>query len=105
MAIGAQGHDVAKVSAATVKTYTNNIISQTGLPVYITEMDLGIADDTQQATTMKDLVTEFWTNENIKGVTYWGYIVGATWRSNTGLMSSSGTKRAALTWLMSYLGR
>jgi hypothetical protein len=27
------------------------------------------------------------------------YIVGATWRSNTGLMSSSGQYRPALTWL------
>jgi endo-1,4-beta-xylanase len=41
----------------------------------------------------------------VKGFTYWGYIVGTTWRANTGLMTSSGTKRAAMTWLMSFLGR
>jgi endo-1,4-beta-xylanase len=105
MAIGAQAHDIAKVSGSTVKTYTNNIITQTGLPVYITEMDIGLADDSQQLAIMKDLVTDWWGNENIKGVTYWGYIVGATWRSNTGLMTSSGSKRTALTWLMSFLGR
>ncbi len=104
-AVGCQGHDVAKVSVSTITNYANSIISQTGLPIYITEMDIGIADDTQQATIMKDVVTPLWSNDNVKGFTYWGYIVGRTWRSNTGLMTDSGTKRAALTWLMSFLGR
>ena len=47
-AVGNQGHDVGKVSASTVLTYTNNIITGTGLPVYITEMDVGEADDNTQ---------------------------------------------------------
>jgi endo-1,4-beta-xylanase len=103
--VGCQGHDVAKVSASTVKTYVENIISQTGLPVYITEMDIGVADDSQQLSIMKSIVEPLWANDNVKGFTYWGYITGMTWRSNTGLMSSSGTKRPALTWLMSFLKR
>jgi endo-1,4-beta-xylanase len=103
--VGCQAHDVAKVSASTVTTYTQNIITQTGLPVYITEMDIGVADDTQQAQIMKDIVTPLWNNAQVKGFTYWGYIEGNTWRANTGLMSSGGAKRPALTWLMSFLGR
>ncbi|HEX7508808.1 MAG TPA: endo-1,4-beta-xylanase [Polyangia bacterium] len=103
--VGCQGHDVAKVSASTVTGYVDKIISQTGLPVHITEMDIGVADDTQQAQIMKDIVTPLWANANVKGMTYWGYIVGNTWRANTGLMTSSGTKRPALTWLMSFLSR
>jgi endo-1,4-beta-xylanase len=103
--VGCQGHDVAKVSASTILTYTNNIISGTGLPVYITEMDIGVADDASQASTMSSVVTELWKLDQVKGFTYWGYIVGTTWRANTGLMTSSGTKRAAMTWLMSFLGR
>ena len=54
---------------------------------------------------IKDIVTPLWANANVKGFTYWGYIVGNTWRANTGLMTSSGTKRPALTWLMSFLSR
>ena len=103
--VGCQGHDVGKVSASTVTTYVNNIITQTGVPVYITEMDVGEADDNTQMTKIKDVVTPLWANDQVKGITYWGYIVGRTWRSNTGLMTDSGTKRAALTWLMSFLGR
>ncbi len=68
-------------------------------------MDIGVADDNQQATIMKDVVTPLWSNDSVKGFTYWGYIVGRTWRSNTGLMTDGGTKRAALTWLMGFLGR
>ena len=103
--VGCQAHDVALVSASTVINYTQNIITQTSLPVYITEMDIGVADDTKQAQIMKDIVTPLWANDQVKGFTYWGYIVGNTWRANTGLMTSSGTKRPALTWLMSFLGR
>jgi endo-1,4-beta-xylanase len=104
-AVGNQGHDVGKVSASTVLTYTNNIISGTGLPVYITEMDVGEADDNTQSSKISAVVTELWKLDQMKGMTYWGYIVGTTWRSNTGLITSSGTKRAAMTWLMSFLGR
>jgi endo-1,4-beta-xylanase len=103
--VGCQAHDVGKVSASTVTKYVDNITSQTGLPVYITELDVGEADDNTQMTKIKDVVTPFWANDMVKGITYWGYIEGRTWRSNTGLMSDSGTKRAALTWLMSFLGR
>ena len=47
----------------------------------------------------------FWSNENVKGITYWGYLVGATWVANSGLIQSNGTKRPAMTWLMDFLGR
>jgi len=103
--VGCQGHDVGKVSASTVTKYVDNITSQTSLPVYITEMDVGEADDNTQMTKIKDVVTPLWANDKVKGITYWGYINGRTWRSNTGLMSDSGTKRAALTWLLGFLGR
>jgi endo-1,4-beta-xylanase len=54
---------------------------------------------------MADLVTTFWNDPNVLGITYWGYIVGRTWRTNTGLMTSDGIKRPALTWLLDFLHR
>lgn len=104
-AVGCQSHDIAKVSQATMTSFGQKIIDQTGLPLHITEMDIGIQDDNQQATRMKEFVTWAWQHEKITGVTYWGYIVGATWRDGTGLMTDSGTKRPALTWLLDYLKR
>jgi endo-1,4-beta-xylanase len=104
-AVGAQAHGCANLPAATVQMYIDKIASQTGLPVYITEYDLNIADDNQQKTVMQSQFTMFWNDPNVKGITLWGYVVGSTWQTNTGLMTSNGTKRPAMTWLMGFLGR
>ncbi len=104
-AIGAQAHGLTTASASTTKMYIDKLTSSTGLPVFISEFDLNIADDTQQKNQFQSLFTMFWTDPNVKGVTVWGYIEGETWETNSGLMSSSGTMRPAMTWLMSYLGR
>ena len=105
MAIGAEAHDAYRFSGSTIAASIADIASQTGLPLYVTELDIGVMDDSEQATIMQDLVTTFWNDPNVLGITYWGYIVGRTWRSNTGLMQDDGTRRPALTWLMGFLGR
>jgi endo-1,4-beta-xylanase len=46
-----------------------------------------------------------WQNPSVKGVTIGGYVVGSTWRTNTGIMQSDGSKRPAMTWLMDFLVR
>jgi endo-1,4-beta-xylanase len=102
-AIGAQGHDAYKLSTSTVQGLLDSLASQTGLPVYITEYDINLADDTQQSQVMQSQFTMFWNDPNVKGVTLWGYIEGATWETNTGLMTSSGTMRPAMSWLLDYL--
>jgi endo-1,4-beta-xylanase len=104
-AVGAQAHACGNLSASTVQMYIDKIATQTGLPVYITEYDLNIADDNQQKNVMQSQFTMFWNNSNVKGITIWGYIVGSTWVTNSGLMTSSGTMRPAMTWLMDFLGR
>ena len=103
--VGAQAHACANLSASTVQMYIDKIATQTGLPVYVSEYDLNIADDNQQKNVMQSQFTMFWNNANVKGITIWGYIVGSTWVANSGLMTSSGTMRPAMTWLMDFLGR
>jgi endo-1,4-beta-xylanase len=103
-AIGAQAHDAYKMSTSSVQQYIDKIKSQTGLPVYISEYDIDIADDNQQKNVMQSQFTMFWNDENVKGITLWGYINGMTWKANTGLVSSSGTPRPALTWLLDFVG-
>jgi endo-1,4-beta-xylanase len=102
-AVGAQAHDAFKLSTASVQQMLDKLASATGLPVYITEYDIDLASDTQQQQVMQSQFTMFWNDDNVKGITIWGYVVGATWRPNTGLMSASGSKRPALTWLESFL--
>ncbi|HVU05497.1 MAG TPA: endo-1,4-beta-xylanase [Polyangiaceae bacterium] len=104
-AIGAQAHAAFNVPTDTVKGYIDALASSTGLPVYISEYDINVADDGQQKNVMESQFTMFWTDPNVKGVTLWGYVEGATWLTNTGLISSAGQERPAMTWLMQYLNR
>jgi endo-1,4-beta-xylanase len=104
-AVGAQAHAAHSISTNTVKGFLDKIASSTGLPVYITEYDIDEANDTRQRDIMAEQFTMFWTNQNVKGITLWGYIVGSTWLTNSGLMQSSGQMRPAMTWLMGYLNR
>jgi endo-1,4-beta-xylanase len=102
-AVGAQAHDAYMLSTSTVKGYIDKIVADTGLPVYITEYDINLADDNQQRTVMQSQFTMFWNHEKIPGITLWGYVSGQTWKANTGIMSSSGTPRPAMTWLLDFL--
>lgn len=101
-AIGCQAHDAYKLSTATVKANIDKLASL-GLPIFITEYDIGEADDNKQKKIMEEQFTMFWNHPKIVGVTYWGYVNGSTWRDNTGLMQSNGNERPALTWLKEYV--
>jgi endo-1,4-beta-xylanase len=103
-AVGAQAHDAYKLSNVVVQGFIDNLAA-TGLPVYITEYDIGLANDSDQQQVMQSQFTMFWNDDNIKGITLWGYVVGATWRDDTGLITSGGTQRPAMTWLMEFLDR
>jgi len=104
-AVGAQGHGVSRTATATVKGFIDKITQQTGLPVYLTEYDINVADDNQQKTIMQDQFTMFWNDPNVHGITIWGYIVGSTWETNSGLQQTDNTMRPAMSWLMGFLGR
>jgi endo-1,4-beta-xylanase len=103
-AIGAQAHDAYKLPTNTVKGFIDKLAA-TGLPVYITEYDIAVADDNQQKMIMQEQMTMYWNHADVKGITLWGYIVGATWKNNTGLQQSDDTMRPAMTWLMDFLGK
>ena len=107
-AIGAQAHDLdhASVSLATVTKLLGNLNSQTGLPVYITEMDIDSTDDARQLSLYQQYFPLFMGTSYVKGITIWGWIYGQTWASapNSGLIKS-GTPRPAMNYLMEQLGR
>jgi endo-1,4-beta-xylanase len=103
-AIGAQAHAAYSFPTSTVKTYLDRLAA-TGLPVYITEYDINLADDSQQRNVMESQFTMFYNHPSVRGITLWGYVTGSTWLQYSGLMSSSGQMRPAMSWLMSYLGR
>jgi endo-1,4-beta-xylanase len=103
-AVGAQAHAAYNFSASTIQTNLNTLNSGTGLPVYITEYDVPQASDATQLSIYQAQIPVFMNTSYVHGVTLWGWIVGATWVANTGLVNGT-TPRSAMTWLMQYLAR
>jgi endo-1,4-beta-xylanase len=104
-AVGAQAHGLAgNISTNTMKSLLTKMHTDTGLPVYITEYDIGLADDQQQLTKYQEHMGFFLGTEWIRGVTIWGWIDGQTWVKDTGLIKN-GNARPAMTWLMQQLER
>jgi GH35 family endo-1,4-beta-xylanase len=100
--IGEQGHFYERAPELEVLSANLNTLVATGLPIYITELDLNFADDAQQANRMKDLFTTLWSIPSVLGVTHWGYLQGNMWQTNAYLVNSNGTSRPALTWIECY---
>ena len=108
-AVGCQGHGLeTQVYSGTANggSLTANLakVIGIGVPIYVSEYDVNLADDTQQRSVMEQQFTLFYTTPEIAGITLWGYIYGSTWVPNSGLIRS-GQPRPAMTWLMNYLGR
>ncbi len=101
--IGIQCHqfNMDNVSTNTMKSVLNTL-GATGLPIYVSELDM-TGDDTTQLNRYKEKFPVLYESEYVKGITLWGYIQGATWIDNTHLISTSGQERPALTWLKQYL--
>ena len=100
--IGCQSHGLETQNVADVKKKLDRLAA-TGIPIYISELDLNIADDTQQLNKMKELFPVMYEHPGVKGITYWGYLEGHTWIANSHLIRSNGTERPALTWLKDYI--
>ena len=108
--IGVQGHRFEFESADT-NTLKSNLdkLWATGLPIYITEFDLGnlgdsgTPDDIQQLQLYQKIFPILWRHPGVKGITIWGYKQGLVWQTTTYLERSDGTARPALLWLADYI--
>jgi endo-1,4-beta-xylanase len=104
--IGVQSHyfNLDNMSASQMTSALNDYAA-TGLDVYISELDItgGSSSEAAQAAKYQELFPVIWNHPSVKGVTLWGYIVGQTWRENTGIVNGNGTGRQAMTWLESFL--
>ncbi|WP_071781118.1 endo-1,4-beta-xylanase [Adhaeribacter aquaticus] len=106
-AVGFQGHAFStKNTPAFTITNNINLLAATGLPVYVTEMDIDGLNDNIQLTEYQRVFPLFWDHEAIKGVTLWGFRPGL-WRDAQGayLITTNGTERPALTWLRQYVSK
>jgi endo-1,4-beta-xylanase len=84
-------------------------LAATGLPIYISEMDLGNLNDSgtpndgTQLQLYQKIFPILWQYPGVKGITLWGYVQGLTWQTTVYLVRSDGTARPALLWLANYV--
>lgn len=103
--IGEQAHAFTTygIAASTLKANLD-ALATTGLPIYLTEMDIDGATDLIQLNELKRVFPVFWKHPAVKGITLWGFRVGL-WRNDQKayLINQNGTERPALIWLKAYV--
>ena len=101
-AYGQQAHDCKGMSKSDFESKMTRIHNETGLPLLVSEYDIGEADDTKQKNDYANQIPFMWETPWVAGITIWGYINGSTWVANTGLIEKDGRKRASMNWLEEY---
>jgi GH35 family endo-1,4-beta-xylanase len=106
---GTQAHCFNVDGLASNPTLLKNsldLMATSGIPVYVTELDLNGGTTVSEATQLNSyqkLFPVYWEHPAVGGVTLWGYVEGSTWKTGTGLLNADGTIRSAMTWLQSYI--
>ena len=104
-AYGQQAHDCKGMSKSDFESKMTRIHNETGLPLLVSEYDIGEADDTKQKNDYANQIPFMWETPWVAGITIWGYINGSTWVANTGLIEKDGRKRASMNWLEDYFAK
>lgn len=115
-AVGMQSHyfNINDLTASEITAAIDDVHSQTGLPIHITELDISgtnsdsIDIDTKQSDRYQVIFPALWNHPNVERITLWGYINTENWRYDqghqTGLINRDGTgERPALTWLKGFM--
>ncbi|MBN2214501.1 MAG: Ig-like domain-containing protein [Bacteroidales bacterium] len=103
--IGEQAHafTTSNTSTATLKSNLD-ALAATGIPVYLTELDVDGLTDLQQLKEYQRIFPMFWEHPGVEGITLWGYRY-PVWRQDQGanLITIDDIERPALTWLKAYV--
>lgn len=103
-AYGCQSHDLTDCSLSNFKKSMQRLQDELKMPMYITEYDIGTADDNLQLKQYQDQIPLMWEADYCAGITLWGWIYGKTWVTdgNSGLIKNK-KERPALEWLRDYM--
>ncbi|MDD5943743.1 endo-1,4-beta-xylanase [Fibrobacter sp.] len=100
---GGTGGGGSCLNISTLKSTIEDIWNKTQIPLFISEYDIFTNDDNVQKKCYQEQISYFMENENIAGITIWGYIYGATWNDGTSGIIKDNKDRPAMTWLKEYL--
>jgi endo-1,4-beta-xylanase len=105
-AIGVQGHAFSTRADIPTATHVANLdaLAATGLPIYVTELDIDGPSDETQLQDYRRIFPVFWQHPAVRGITLWGFRP-PLWRNAQGayLVRQDGTERPALLWLREYV--
>jgi endo-1,4-beta-xylanase len=105
-AIGVQGHAFSTRADIPMATHVANLdaLAATGLPIYVTELDIDGPTDEVQLQDYRRIFPVFWEHAAVRGITLWGFRP-PVWRNAQGayLVRKDGSERPALQWLRQYL--
>ena len=101
-AYGNQSHAVANMNSTSLSNALNKQQDALQMPMFITELDIDMADDAQQKAQYQQVLPVMWEAPYCAGVTLWGYVLGRTWVDNSGLYRN-GVERPAMTWIKEYM--
>lgn len=101
--IGIQCHyfNIERTTTSEMNSVLDTLAA-TGLPVYVTELDMTGADS-KQLKNYQDRFPVLWEHPAVAGVTLWGYIEGQTWSRNAHLIRTDNSERPAMQWLKDYV--
>lgn len=104
--IGVQAHAFSTTPDidASVHRACLDRLGASGLPVYVTELDIDGPTDAEQLSSYQRIFPLFWEHPAVQGITLWGFRPGM-WRSKerAWLVNRNGRVRPAMAWLHAYV--
>ncbi|MEX0721365.1 MAG: endo-1,4-beta-xylanase [Balneolaceae bacterium] len=83
--IGVQAHGLEFAQDSKIQGSLDDLAA-TGLPIYISEMELDFADDQDQKNRYQTLWPLLYEHSGVEGVTLWGYLAGVIWKADAFLL-------------------
>ena len=99
-----QGHAFSTRVPNAVTAANLDLLATTGLPIYVTELDIDGPTDEIQLADYQRIFPVFWEHPSVRGITLWGYRPGH-WRTAQGayIVHENGAERPAMVWLQGYV--
>ncbi|CAN6333286.1 unnamed protein product [Urochloa humidicola] len=92
--IGLQGH-VANPVGEVVCDALDKLAAATGLPVWITELDVREPDVGLRADDLEVVLREVYAHPAVEGVVFWGFMEGHMWKQDAALVGGDGVANEA----------
>ncbi|XP_052157115.1 endo-1,4-beta-xylanase 3-like [Oryza glaberrima] len=92
--VGIQGH-VSNPSGEVICGALDKLAASTGLPIWITELDVSEPDVPLRADDLEVVLREAYAHPAVAGVVLWGFMQGRMWRQDASLVDADGTVNEA----------